>query len=90
MHPDPPHQPAHMRAYFLASGGFAGTEDGLHAMAGRRLVDVDWHEHPLVVVGVEERHLLMAVHRIGGIVDIVGDGLRWLSVALAPEIDHAL
>ena len=43
--------------------GLAGAQDHRHRLAGDRLVDVDRQEAALVVVGVEERELLVAVDR---------------------------
>ena len=71
---DAPHQPAQMRADLLAVGRLAGTQDGEDAMAGVGVVDMDRHEAALVMVGVEQRQLLMAVHRVGRIIDIEGNG----------------
>ena len=43
--------------------------------AGRGVVDMDRQEAPLVVVRVEQRQLLVAMHDVHGVVDVQGDGL---------------
>jgi hypothetical protein len=43
-------------------------------MAGVGIVDMDRHEAAFVMVGVEQRRLLMAVHGIGRVIDIEGNG----------------
>ena len=41
-----------------------------------------------VVMGVEQGQLLVAVHRIAGVVDVQGDGGRGLGEALTEEVDQ--
>ena len=52
------------------------------------MVDVDGQEAARVVVGVEERELLVAVHGIAGVVDIEGDGGGRGGKGAAQEIDQ--
>ena len=47
-----------------------------HAVAAVRVIDMDRQEAPLVVVRIEQRQLLVAVHHIDGIVDVQRDVLR--------------
>jgi hypothetical protein len=51
----------------------AGTQDGCHRLAALRFVDMHRQKAMTVVMGVEQRQLLTAVHRILGIVDIEHD-----------------
>ena len=44
-------------------------------MAGVGVVDMDRQEAPLIVMGIEHRQLLMAMHGVGGVVDIERDRL---------------
>ena len=52
------------------------------------MVDVDGQEAAGVVMGVEERQLLVAVHRIAGIVDVEGDGGGRGWEAVAEDVDQ--
>ena len=52
----------------------ARAQENRHRPAAFHMVDVDGKEAAGVVVGVEERELLVAVHRIAGVVDIQRDG----------------
>jgi hypothetical protein len=49
---------------------------------------LDRQEAALVVMGVEQRELLMAVNNIYGVVDIERYRLRRREVAGAVEVDH--
>ena len=77
-------QPAQMGSHLLAVRCFAGTQDRLHAMAGLGVIDMDRQKAPLVVMRVEQRQLLMAVHGIGGVIDIEHDRFWWVPVAVTP------
>lgn len=87
---DAPHQPAQMGADFLAVRCLAGTQDGEDAMAGVGIVDMDRHEAAFVIVSVEQRQLLMAMHGIGRVIDIEGNRLWWAPVAVAPQVHHGV
>ena len=52
----------------------ARAQQDRHRLAALDMVDVDGQEAAGVVVGVEQRELLVAVHRIAGVVDIQRDG----------------
>ena len=52
------------------------------------MVDVDGQEAARVVMGVEERELLVAVHRIASVVDIERDGGGRGREGAAEEIDQ--
>jgi hypothetical protein len=49
---------------------------------------VDRQEAPLVVVGVEQRELLVAVRWVAGVVDVEHDAVRHLLEAVAEQLDH--
>ena len=59
-----------------------------HRTGGGGLVDVDRQEAAFVVMRVEQRKLLMAVHDIDGVVDVQRDGDRRAWVARAIGVDH--
>ena len=64
------HEPAQMGAHLDPRRGLAGAQhdrDGTRALG---VVDMDRQEAALVVMGVEERELLMPVYDIAGVVDI--------------------
>ena len=85
---DMAHEPAQMSAHFDARRGLAGAQhdrDGTRALG---VIDVDRQKAALVVVGVEERELLMPVHDIAGVVDIENDGGGLPIVGGHPLIDE--
>jgi hypothetical protein len=51
---------------------------------------MDRQEAAFVVVRVEQRHLLMAMHDIDGVVDIQGDGGGRMGVAGAVDVKHGV
>ena len=59
------------------------TQENRHRLAALHMIDVDGQEAAPVVMGVEERQLLVAVHGIAGVVDIErdGGGRGWEGVA---------
>ena len=77
-----------MAADLAARGGLARPQDHRHRAAGGGVVDVDRQEAARVVVGVEQRELLMPVHDIAGVVDVQSDGRRRDGVAGAVHLDH--
>ena len=50
------------------------AQENRYRLAAFHMVDVDGQEAAGVVVGVEERELLVAVHRIAGVVEFHRDG----------------
>ena len=52
----------------------ARAQENRHRLAALHMVDVHGQEAARVVIGVEQRELLVAVHGIAGIVDIERDG----------------
>ena len=75
--------------HLLAIRRFAGTQNRRHAVTGLRVIYMDGKKAPFIVMSVEERHLLMAMHRVRGIIDIQRDGLGRPLVAFAPQLHHA-
>ena len=67
----------------------ARAQENRHRLAALHMVDVHGQEAALIVVGVEERELLVAVHGIAGVVDIERDGGGRGWEGAAEEIDHA-
>src|SRR5271163_2947941 len=65
-----------MGSYLLAIWCLSRAQDGQHAMAGVRVMDMDRQEAPLIVMGIEQRQLLMAMHSVCGVVDIERDHPR--------------
>ena len=59
-------------------------------MAGVRVIDMDRQKAPLIIMGVEQRQLLMTMHGVGGVVDIKRDRLGRTSVTLAPQIHQGV
>ena len=57
-------------------------------MAGVGIIDVDRQKAAFIVMRIEQRQLLMAMHDIGGVVDIEGDRLGRATVTLAPQLYH--
>ena len=55
---------------------FAPTQDRDHAMTGLRVIDMDRQKASFIVMSIEQRHLLMPMHRIGGVVDVNNDTIR--------------
>ena len=96
------HQDAHLRpvpadapddmfedgADLVARRRLAGAQDHRHRLAARPLVDVDRQKAALVVVGVEQRKLLVAMHRIERVVDVEHDRAGLAAVAVAELIHH--
>ena len=67
-------EPAQMGANLDADGRLAGTQDDRDGSALLRVIDMDRQKAALVVMGVEQRELLMAVDDIAGVVDVERDG----------------
>ena len=71
-------------------GGLAGAEDYRHRLAGHRLVDVDRQKAAAVVMRMEQRQLLTAVHPIERVVDVEQNAARYLLETVAEEVDHRI
>ena len=79
-------QSAQISRRLPARGRLARPQDNRDGSAGGGVVDVDRQEAALVVVGMEQRELLGAVNHVQGVVDIEGDRLGLVDVAVAPGI----
>ena len=75
--------------YLLARGALAGPQQRQNGLAREAVEDVDRLEARAIVVRVEEREFLLAVHRIVGVVDVEHDAPRRAREAAAVEIDLA-
>ena len=64
--------------------------DCQHAVAALGVVYMDGHEAALVVEGIEKRQLLVAMHDVGGVVDIQGDGPRRARIASLQNAHHRM
>jgi hypothetical protein len=62
-----------MRTHFDARGRLAGPQDDSDRAALFGVIDMDRQKAALVVVGVEQRKLLMAVRHVAGVVDVERD-----------------
>jgi hypothetical protein len=77
-----------MPAHLAARGRLAWPQDHRHRAAGSSVVDVDGEKAAFVVVSVEQRELLLAMHHVAGVVDVQGDGVGRRGVAGAVKIDQ--
>lgn len=85
---DRPDEPAQMAPDLAAGRRLARPEDHRDGTARSGVVDVDGEETAFVVVGVEQRELLLAMHNVAGVVDVQGDGIRRHGVAGAVHVDQ--
>ena len=85
---DAPHQPTQMGANLFAIWCLPRPQDSHDAMAGGCVIDMDRQEAPLIVVRIEQRQLLMAMHGVCAVVDIERDRLGRAPVTLAPQVHH--
>ena len=69
-------------------GRLARAQDDRHRLAGRRLVDMDRQKAAAVVMRVEQRELLAAMHCVFGIVDVEQDAPRHRIETVAEHGDH--
>ena len=69
-------------------GRLAGAQDDRDGTALLGVVDVDRQKAALVIVGVEQRKLLMAVRHVAGVVDVEGDARRRRCVGGHPLVDE--
>ncbi len=73
---DAAHQVLQQGADLDTGGRLAGTQEDCHRLAALNMVDVHRQEAAGVVVGVEQRQLLVAVKPVAGVVDVERDR-RW-------------
>ena len=85
---DAAHQVLEEGADLGARRRLARAQENRHRLAALHVVDVDRQEAASVVVGVEQRELLAAVHRVAGVVDVERDGRGRGGEGAAEEIDQ--
>jgi len=85
---DAANQPTQVTTDLGARGRLARAKQHRDRPARRRVVDMDRQEAALVVMGIEQRELLMAVDDIYRVIDVERHRLRRVGVAGAVEIDH--
>ena len=66
----------------------AGTQEDRHRPAALDMVDVDRKEAAGIVMRVEQRQLLVAVHRVAGVVDVERDRRRRDREGAAEDVDQ--
>ena len=87
---DMPGQAAQMGAHFDAGRRLAGPQHDRDGAGSIGVVDVDRQKTALVIMGVEQRKLLMAVNDIAGVVDVERDRCRRRLVGGNPLIDEGV
>ena len=85
---DAPHQVLEEDADLGARRRLAGAQENRHRLAALHMVDVHRQEAPRVVMGVEQRELLLAVHRVAGVVDVERDRRGRAREGAAEDIDQ--
>jgi len=83
-----PDDSAQMGANFHARWRLAGPQDDSHRTAVFGVVNMDRQEAALIVMGVEQRQLLMAVHNIASVVDVQNNRRRLVRIRRHPLIDQ--
>ena len=79
-----------MGAHFDAPWCFARSQHDCDGTASFSVVDVDGQEAALIIMGVEKRKLLVAVHDIAGVVNIENDGRGLAFIGRHPLIDQGI
>ena len=77
-----------MAAHLDARGRLGRAKDDGDRTAPVGIVDVDRQKAALVVMGVKQRKLLVAVDDVAGIVDVECHRARWLRVGVDPGLDE--
>jgi len=85
---DAAYEPAQMASDLLTGRRLAGAQQHRQRPAGRDVVDMDGQKAALVVMGIEQRQLLMPVHHVERVIDIERHCDRRRCVARAIKIDH--
>ena len=85
---DAAHQVLEEGADLDARRRLARAQENRHRLAALDMIDVDGQETASVVVGVEQRQLLLAVHRVAGVVDVERDRRGRAREGAAEEIDQ--
>ena len=87
---DAPDQATQVTADLDAGGRLARPQDHGHRPTGRGVVDVDRQKAALVVMGIEQRQLLVTVNHVESIVDVEDDRLGRRRIAGTVVVDHYL
>ncbi len=87
---DAAHQAPEVAAHLDATGRPARAQNHRDRARGGDVVDVDGHEAALVVMRVEQRELLVAMHHIHRVVDVQRHRFGRPEIAGAVEIDHGV
>ena len=85
---DAPRQMLQHGAHLDPGRRLAGAQEKRHRPAALDMVNVDREEAPRVVEAVEQRQLLMAVHRVAGLVDVERDRRRRGIEGTAEDVDQ--
>ena len=87
---DMAHEAAQMRAHLDAARRLAGPQHHGDRAARLRVVDMDGQETTLIIVGVEQRKLLMAARHVARVVDVERDARRRRRVGRQPLVDQRI
>ena len=79
-----------MSPHFDPTRCSAGAQHHRHGPAPLGIEDVNRQKAALVIVCIEQRQLLMAVHHVAGIVDVEGDGGGLARVAVHPGVHERI
>src|SRR4051794_15300099 len=79
-----------MSADLDATRRLAGSQHHRYRPASFGVVDMDRQEAAFVIMGVEQRQLLMTVHDVAGVVDIENDRRGLALVRRNPLIDQGI
>ena len=77
-----------MAAHLLTGRRFARTQQYRYRPRHRRVIDMDRQKTALVVMGIEERQLLVAVNDINSVINVERHRCGRGRIAGAIEIDH--
>src|SRR6266480_5921617 len=81
-------EPTQMAAHLLTGRRFARTQQYRYRPRHRRVIDMDRQKTALVVMGIEERELLVAVNHINSVINVERHRCGRGRIAGAIEIDH--
>ena len=81
-------EPTQVAAHFLTRRGLAGTQQYRYRPRHRRVIDMDRQKTALVVMGIEERELLVTVDDIKSVIDVERHRCGRGRIAGTIEIDH--
>jgi hypothetical protein len=85
-----PNQAAQMRPYLNAARHLAGPQDHGDRPAALGVVHMDRQKAVFVIIGVEQRQLLTAMHHVDRVIDVQRDRARRTLVTAHPKIDKRI